>query len=66
MDESNRIARVSIVLEAFVSGRLQKFPVAPIEELVKCREPEGVYPKARERGTERYRKPRKSSLRGRG
>jgi hypothetical protein len=43
------------VLEAFVSGCLQKFSVAQIEELVKRREPEGVYPKAQERGIEGYR-----------
>jgi len=53
------------VLEAFVSVRLQKFSISQIEELVKRKVPEGVCPKAREMGTERYRKPRKRSPRGR-
>lgn len=53
------------MLEAFVSVCLQKFSVSQIELLTKRKVPVGVYPKAREMGTERYRKPRKSSFRGR-
>ena len=54
------------MLEAFVSVCLQKFSVSQIEGLVKHKVPEGVCPKAREMGTERYRIPRKSSRQGRG
>lgn len=58
--------RVLIALGAFVSGCLQKFSVSQIEELLKRSEPAGVYPKAQEMGTERYRKPTESPHRGRG
>ena len=54
------------MLEAFVSVCLQKFSVSQIEGLVKHKVPEGVCPEARAMGTERYRKPRKSSRQGRG